>query len=473
MERVRRDFLCNSSHALKMASSFDATSERECNICFFDLHLSAAGCRCSPNRYACLDHAKQFCSCAWDSKFFLFRYDISELNILVEALEGKLSAVYRWAKLDLGLALTSYVSADKETILKELRLHSSNLSHSSMANVHKEMALHQSNEFIEDSQLIDVPIADQANSVKGKNQSYLQQRKPPEVVLALTHMKERLTINGTKPTIEMANRKTCVNKEGSVICRSKPSRLGCQSSQEDLSCALSLPLAEPRVEKSSIYRHNSIIHLSDDEDDEMKMPDSNRRKELSHIDKASSCSNIENTNLTVPVTHAAVMGNKDAISFPHEDKSSDSTQLLQVKQECHENRGPVLASMPIDLSCHIGLTGAESVTSIPALSTGEASNHYLESSEGCSLHPQHSGNIKAKNEDNREKFGGCATSSVADNVRAVNGNLSCSPNNYRQKGPRIAKVVRRINCNVEPLEFGVVLSGKSWCSSQAIFPKGM
>ena len=56
---------------------------------------------------------------------------------------------------------------------------------------------------------------------------------------------------------------------------------------------------------------------------------------------------------------------------------------------------------------------------------------------------------------------------------AVNGNISCAPNNYRQKGPRIAKVVRRINCNVEPLEFGVVLSGKSWCSSQAIFPKGM
>ena len=26
---------------------------------------------------------------------------------------------------------------------------------------------------------------------------------------------------------------------------------------------------------------------------------------------------------------------------------------------------------------------------------------------------------------------------------------------------------------VEPLEFGAVLSGKSWCNSQAIFPKGM
>ena len=43
-EHVRRQFLCNSSPALKMESDFDATSERECSVCLFDLHLSAAGC---------------------------------------------------------------------------------------------------------------------------------------------------------------------------------------------------------------------------------------------------------------------------------------------------------------------------------------------------------------------------------------------------------------------------------------------
>ncbi|KAK3159414.1 hypothetical protein QOZ80_2AG0149820 [Eleusine coracana subsp. coracana] len=41
-----------------------------------------------------------------------------------------------------------------------------------------------------------------------------------------------------------------------------------------------------------------------------------------------------------------------------------------------------------------------------------------------------------------------------------------------QKGPRIANVVHRFKCSVEPLEIGYVLSGKLWCSSQAIFPKG-
>nr|GEY04473.1 putative lysine-specific demethylase JMJ16 isoform X1 [Tanacetum cinerariifolium] len=69
---------------------------------------------CSPLKYSCLNHAKQFCSCAWGAKFFLLRYDIKDLTILVEALEGKLSAIYRWAKLDLGLALAPYVSKDKQ-----------------------------------------------------------------------------------------------------------------------------------------------------------------------------------------------------------------------------------------------------------------------------------------------------------------------------------------------------------------------
>lgn len=108
---MRREFHCKTSQALKMESTFDANSERECSVCNFDLHLSAAGChRCSPIKYLCLNHAKHFCSCSSPSKFFLFRHDIDDLSIMVEALEGKLSAIYRWAKLDFGRTLTSYLS---------------------------------------------------------------------------------------------------------------------------------------------------------------------------------------------------------------------------------------------------------------------------------------------------------------------------------------------------------------------------
>ncbi|KAE9619092.1 putative chromatin remodeling & transcription regulator FYR family [Lupinus albus] len=469
MERAKREFLCSSSKASKMESSFDATSERECIVCLFDLHLSAAGCFCSPNRYACLDHAKQFCSCTWDSKFFLFRYDISELNILVEALEGKLSAVYRWAKLDLGLALTSHVSPGKATIHKELRSDSSILSHSSKGNVHKEVALHPSNKFIDDSRSTDVPIENQTHAKKSKDPSYLQQRKSAEAVPSI-HIKHLLTNNSSKPTCEMVIHKNSVNKEGCLISGSKQRTPGCQFSQKDLS-----------GEKSSLYRHDNLILLSDDDGDEIKMSDSNSRKESFRMvtgstDKASPCNNIENTNLIIPVTDAAVMGEKNGPTLPRGDMRSGSAQLLHVKQECHENRGPNLALASVNLNGHIGHTTAESVRNIRASSVGEASHHCLESSDNLPLNPQQSGTIKAKNGGIHEKLGGCATSNVADNVKAVNVNLSCSLNNLErnshQKGPRIAKVVRRINCNVEPLEFGVVLPGKSWCSSQAIFPRG-
>ncbi|KAJ0975779.1 hypothetical protein J5N97_017744 [Dioscorea zingiberensis] len=52
-------------------------------------------------------HANLLCSCDPARRFFLLRYHIDELNILVEALEGNLGAVQRWAEEDLGLALHS------------------------------------------------------------------------------------------------------------------------------------------------------------------------------------------------------------------------------------------------------------------------------------------------------------------------------------------------------------------------------
>jgi len=112
-EGARRKYLSNSSQSREMEADFDSTSKRECSICFYDLHLSATGCPCSPGRYSCLKHAKQHCSCAWSSRFFLFRYSTSDLDVLVEALEGKLSAVHRWAKEKLGLTLYPHAPREK------------------------------------------------------------------------------------------------------------------------------------------------------------------------------------------------------------------------------------------------------------------------------------------------------------------------------------------------------------------------
>ncbi|KAF3796355.1 Lysine-specific demethylase [Nymphaea thermarum] len=121
IERARRQFFCCPSQVRKMDVNFDATNERECIICFYDLHLSAAGCECSPETFACLNHAKQLCSCAWSTRFFLFRYELTELDICTEALGGKLSAIHRWANLYLGLSLSSHVTKNDSSQVADNR----------------------------------------------------------------------------------------------------------------------------------------------------------------------------------------------------------------------------------------------------------------------------------------------------------------------------------------------------------------
>ncbi|KAK9055702.1 hypothetical protein SSX86_026787 [Deinandra increscens subsp. villosa] len=91
-EGFKREFLCASqSSKMKMAEDFGCSVKRECIVCFYDLYLSAAGCSCSPDKYSCLEHSNQICACPWSSRFFLFRYDIGELNLLVDTLEGKVN----------------------------------------------------------------------------------------------------------------------------------------------------------------------------------------------------------------------------------------------------------------------------------------------------------------------------------------------------------------------------------------------
>ncbi|KAF5179111.1 Lysine-specific demethylase [Thalictrum thalictroides] len=95
MEQERRDGLPILLRGKKMEKDFDS-KERECFQCFYDLYLSAYGCNCSSDRFACLNHAKLPCSCEPSQKFITFRYNLDELNILVEALEGKSDAIKLW-----------------------------------------------------------------------------------------------------------------------------------------------------------------------------------------------------------------------------------------------------------------------------------------------------------------------------------------------------------------------------------------
>ncbi|KAL9685685.1 hypothetical protein QQ045_023136 [Rhodiola kirilowii] len=96
MEEERLESLPISLRCQKMERDFDLNNEKECFQCFYDLHLSAASCICSPEKFACPRHANSICSCEIANKFILVRYSFDELQKLVEALEGNLDALRVW-----------------------------------------------------------------------------------------------------------------------------------------------------------------------------------------------------------------------------------------------------------------------------------------------------------------------------------------------------------------------------------------
>lgn len=444
IERVRREFLCSSSQAIKMDSNFDATSERECSVCLFDLHLSAAGCHCSPDKYACLNHAKQLCACAWGDKFFLFRYDITELNVLVEALEGKLSAIYRWARFDLGLALSSYVKKDSMQVEK---------FRNSGESILEEMSSHPFANSIGDPLVKEVSKESCISStgIIGQTSSE-QQKKSSDAVLPLKDMKMS-SISRNLFETEMLNNDSRLKGEESITLTSNSKTSVLHLYEEDKSHAANPTGGKSAVRKTSVLEHDNVILLSDDEADEPKVPITDRAKDapdakqLEHSerlavpdDKVSPCNYDKDPVLTIPVTDAAVMGERVSSAISDGERKCSLSSSVHVSDGVEGNGGNV-----ISLECSRNVQDSSNDSKhLPPCSNGKPDG---------------------------------VITSLAENARTLTGNPSSSLNNldryYRQKGPRIAKVVRRINCMVQPLEYGVVLSGKSWCNSQAIFPKGM
>lgn len=436
-ESVRREFLCKYSKALKMENSFDAATERECSICFFDLHLSAAGCRCSPDRFACLNHAKQLCSCGWDGKFFLFRYDIAELNLLVDALEGKLSAIYRWARLDLGLALSSCISKDNGQIV--------GAGGASSEHPGENIAFKsKSNDVIAKTPIYLASSVEKVSSVeKGKS---------PEAVLALEATK--IPLIKLSRHIKRKNDKPQMSKDGGESSAAYNVR--------DTSSNKRSTVLEPQIKSS--HGQDDLICLSDDEDEQSNKPHSDAGKgtmcqdspnvpEKEGSDHKLNLCDLANAAL-------AAEANLNLISDGHKDDcmSCSTSPNIETDVKCET----VALSDEHNLSCHQGSIGSSIEKRDPDASTPDS---FLQNT-ACA--PNVGYGIKFRDESVVQR--------VLDDTRALPGSPSCSQSSVdkhpRQKGPRIAKVVRRITCNVELLELGVVISGNLWSSSRAIFPKG-
>lgn len=445
IEQVRRDFLCKSSQSLKMENGFDATSERECSVCFFDLHLSAAGCQyCSPDKYACLNHAKQLCSCSWGAKFFLFRYDITELNILVDALEGKLSAIYRWARLDLGLALSSFVSKDNARVPG----HISNLSCFPEGQVARETSSMQPLVNLKQHHLKE-NFADTTNPTKAfdgtsspKKEKAVREFAQLKNMTGLSTCRPSQATEATKPTLE-------VKREGLVHIPPNPGKLNIASAGTE----------KQDMKKPAVLDVNGVILLSDDEGDESEIKPPVKEKQIctSHEEVGEQLSGsrvISSPNnhtgsslLNTRMTNAALVSVDDTLCL-HGARNQGILSSDSTKTECQRVKEIVPSTEPSNVR--------------------EIDNCKMESAEGSLQSSQPCDSHKPNKEDTHLTN---SSSRLGDNVTS-----SSTENNldryFRQKGPRIAKVVRRINCVVEPLEYGVVQSGKFWCDSRGIYPKG-
>ncbi|KAL5990567.1 hypothetical protein ACLOJK_011469 [Asimina triloba] len=372
MEDMWRRQHSDSSLSIKMDADFDTACERECTICLYDLHLSAVGCRCCPEKYACLTHAKELCACPWGFRFFLFRYEMSELNSLVEALGGKLSAIYRWAHHHLGLTLSSHVAKNRpeehqpccgssEECTKEINEVSVGaIASTATANNHRlcqgsnDTALH----------LI---------SIKPKEIEHRMNDKANSTVAATVPIQMQQTRNPL-PTVSASNDGSSI----STACR-----------------------------KETIDQSRQCV-------------------------QSGTTPKIEFREHNIPFEEVCSVRNSNISSF-------------QV--------GQISRGMPC-----VKQTMKESAKLIPE--SGQSINSTVEGYE-------------------RNGFqlgrGDCLGSSFSM-VLGRGNNPSCASNAlnqyYHHKGPCVTKMVQRINCTVQPLQYGVVIPGKLWSNSKAIFPKG-
>ncbi|XP_073012098.1 lysine-specific demethylase JMJ703 [Typha latifolia] len=520
LEHARRENLCCSSQSRKMDDDFDA-SDRECVVCHYDLHLAAVSCPCYSDRFACLIHAKQLCSCAWSTRSFWFRYEISELNVLVDALGGKLSAVHRWGISYLGLNLSSYVNKDKAQESKPV------------IKITKEGKKQDDKGQINPGSLNDTAKgygSPQESKASVLQSSFPEVRKVREKVtpVAASHKNVHCpSIQRTESTSLSVSKEPIIRGvflPQIVEESSTQSVEGCRSlgSSSSYSSA-NLPSSEGTTSTSSSsseatndrhFSKSSLKVMKPDKillsgtrdvipsnDGNHKGPDktlfdkSNQeplRESSKSSERWTDCdvkvtfsNSHKDTILLTPETNTSTMNEKDSNML---EKSCNLSDLPFVDDR-HQGGGTCLKNFSGPLNQQVVRLSPQDIslcTNSSGASISKPIAKFLGVKEACdSSRADISGHLQAHRDSgtpNEESMRG-KTELFSDHDMVDRGNLvatsppSCSENsldrcNRLQKGPRMAKVVRRINSTVEPLEYGIVLSGKLWSTSQAIFPKG-
>ncbi|XP_042472851.1 putative lysine-specific demethylase JMJ16 isoform X2 [Zingiber officinale] len=505
MERARRENLCSSQSA-KMDSNFDTDCERECFICHYDLYISATKCECSPDKYACLVHAKQLCSCALTMRSFLFRYEISELNVLLDALAGKLSAIHRWGLIDLGLSLSSHVTKEKAQECKQV------------LPACKEGTTHKDNTMANQKRTVNA----RCSSYKDYDASKLQHFEGIEERKRKTHDMDKST---GEHADDASKYLSVVTDQNSILSGLNPRANGCShapsvvssESQHSSNSTLNHVILQTNSSEITEIKSTSVSVLGNTEPKtcylsggggiapvanevkDAKKSLTNKIEEASFVcseslsrllnseDKVTSCSSHKDQDLITPQTNASLLSEKEIHMLPVMATSSSKNlssiepdvkmqqkvtftkyssnildqQLLTVPfgkaSECPKSANDIITSPLTDPSYLKETNGGDSSKFLQ--------NHQF--SGGDVQIYESKGKIESSPENNGvDRRNPIATSSASYPQNNIDKYY------LQQKGPRIAKVVRRVNCNVQVLEYGVMLSGKLWSTSQAIFPKG-
>ncbi|WVZ81622.1 hypothetical protein U9M48_028977 [Paspalum notatum var. saurae] len=470
MELAQRKNICPPTQSRKMDTEFDST-DRECAVCYYDLHLSACCCSCSPDKYACLVHAKQLCSCDWDKRFFLFRYDVNELNILADALGGKLSAIHRWGVSDLGLSLSSCVKREKVQDSKTVRRLTDGPRRSYMSQastvslVPSFVCTEQKNN---ENKTLDVDSQKTNNVYPSVEQIKPENVSPPKEPCMkscptnnVTNQQEHnggsgghkgSTPNLTVPSGQSfpANAVTRPIITSGESMRSVHGLAVFKESRETTSRTVDCT--------SSLSEHHNRIPSMIDSGANVKpgLESSNSSHRLMASDfNATLCHSYKDQALATLETNASVMTDKDS-SHTRTASQLFANNASRTQSASHEALCSVSASKPL-------MDPSVVKKSYGVFAPGSA----------------HLGHTAFGNQQLNERWHQRQSDSVSGAEVRARGHMTVQPalenhsrNGVAQKGPRIANVVHRFKCSVEPMEIGAVLSGRLWSSSQAIFPKG-
>jgi histone demethylase JARID1 len=482
-----------------MDAEFDST-DRECALCYYDLHLSASGCPCSPEKYACLVHAKQLCSCDWDKRFFLFRYDVNELNILADALGGKLSAIHRWGVSDLGLSLSSCVKREKVQDSKTVRRLTDGPRRSYMSQASTVSLVPSWEQKNNENKILDVAnpgmnfvkICQEANSASPS----IEQTKLGNVSpLKEPCVKNELSCPTNNETSQQQYNGGTGGHKGSAPSLTTPSGQSFPSnavtrplitSSEPMRTVHGLGVLKESRENyfqtgdgtASLGEHHSRSLSMIDNGANMKpsLGSSNNSHRLMASDfNAALCHSSKDQVLITSETNTSMMPDKDGSQARTINQqfvnTASGTQSTANQQFVNTVSGTQSASQ--EALCNVS-------ASKPLIDPSVTKNLY--GAFGSGSGSAHRGLPAFGNQQLNERWHQRQSDPLSGVEVRARGHSAIimkpslenhSRNGVAQKGPRIANVVHRFKCSVEPIEIGTVLSGRLWSSSQAIFPKGL